>query len=584
MHPQPLRRIIRRQSARGLNGEEQRAEHRGDERVLVERREHRAVDGTRNLNQRGHELLLADEHRIVDAEIRLLCGGSMLQRPAFGRIRIRIRAGLDTRLACALAVARAETTPGRIGVLVAHMQLAVRRTHLALHDVQIHPDAARRLARIQVTLRTIANLGDERRHSLHRAHLPGGIRGVEPANRGIDHKIIQRLRMLDQRAHRLIATVDAQIARVEIVVGNGDERLRQERRIQSERVQRGLLPRGIAIEREHDARAQCLPGNVQRADQLHRAQRIIGDQPPHDLRVLGAERRAARRHRRIDAGQMHRHDIGVTFDDDDLTLLHDGRLRQVDAVQHLRLTVQLGVRRVDVLRGDLIVVIQLARAKAERAPGRITNRPCGAAGEIVVHAALPLPRKPGVKHLLLRKPLGRKIANQIVPPLRRVPAAETLAVRPAEIASAEQLARGQSLLAHDLRHEKTLSLLVGLDQPGPLRPGMLGAPTGILVMQLDMVFVGEKLHRLAEIDVLLMLNVAEHVAAETAAETMPHAQRRPHGETRRLLVMERAQADERAGAGRPQRHARGHDVVQVRGGAHLLHVFLQNHSSHSPPV
>ena len=38
------------------------------------------------------------------------------------------------------------------------MQLAVRRTHLALHDVQIHPDAARRLARIQVTLRTIANL------------------------------------------------------------------------------------------------------------------------------------------------------------------------------------------------------------------------------------------------------------------------------------------------------------------------------------------------------------------------------------------------------------------------------------------
>ena len=52
------------------------------------------------------------------------------------------------------------------------MQLAVRRTHLALHDVQIHPDAARRLARIQVTLRTIANLGDERRHSLHRAHLP----------------------------------------------------------------------------------------------------------------------------------------------------------------------------------------------------------------------------------------------------------------------------------------------------------------------------------------------------------------------------------------------------------------------------
>ena len=44
--------------------------------------------------------------------------------------------------------------------------------------------------------------------------------------------------------------------------------------------------------------------------------------------------------------------------------------------------------------------------------------------------------------------------------------------------------------------------------------------------------------------------------------------------------MERAQADERAGAGRPQRHARGHDVVQVRGGAHLLDIFFLNHSDH----
>ena len=69
---------------------------------------------------------------------------------------------------------------------------------------------------------------------------------------------------------------------------------------------------------------------------------------------------------------------------------------------------------------------------------------------------------------------------------------------------------------------------------------MLGAPTGILVMQLDMVFVGEKLHRLAEIDVLLMLNVAEHVAAETAAEAMPYAKRRAHGKTWRFLVMEGA--------------------------------------------
>ena len=46
--------------------------------------------------------------------------------------------------------------------------------------------------------------------------------------------------------------------------------------------------------------------------------------------------------------------------------------------------------------------------------------------------------------------------------------------------------------------------------------------------------------RVTKVDVLLMFDVAEHVAAETAAEAMPYAKRRAHGKTWRFLVMEGA--------------------------------------------
>ena len=70
---------------------------------------------------------------------------------------------------------------------------------------------------------------------------------------------------------------------------------------------------------------------------------------------------------------------------------------------------------------------------------------------------------------------------------------------------------------------------------------MLGARVAVLlVVQFDMVFVGEQFHRLAEIDVLLFLHELEHVTAQAAAEAMPHAERRTHVEAAGLLVVERA--------------------------------------------
>ena len=100
-------------------------------------------------------------------------------------------------------------------------------------------------------------------------------------------------------------------------------------------------------------------------------------------------------------------------------------------------------------------------------------------------------------------------------------------------------------------------------------------------MQFDMVFVGQKLDSVTEVDVLLMFNIAEHVTAETTTETMPYTQRRAHGKTWRFFIVERAQPYISASSGRLERNRRGHNVIQIGGGANFFDIFLQNHSWHT---
>ena len=304
---------------------------------------------------------------------------------------------------------------------------------------------------------------DQRGDRLDRAHLTCRVRGVETVDRRIDHEIVQRPRIGDQRAHRFVAAFDAQIARIEVVFGDRDERLRRERGVQTERVDRGLLPSRIAVECEHDTRAQRLPLHLQGANQLHGAQRIVRDQSADDLRMLGAECGAARGDRRVDAGQMHGHHIGIAFDDHRLAFLHNRRFGKVDAVQHLCFAVQLRVGRVDVFRVDRVILVQLARAEAKRTSGRITNRPCHAATEIVVYATLALTGESRVEHLLLGEAFAGKVPHQVIPSLGGISAAEPLAVGLAEVATVQQLARGERLLGHQLGDEVFLRRLVGFE-------------------------------------------------------------------------------------------------------------------------
>ena len=238
--------------------------------------------------------------------------------------------------------------------------------------------------------------------------------------------------------------------------------------------------------------------------------------------MLLAEGGAAGGHGGVHACQMHRHHIGVPFDDHDLTFLHDLRLGQVDAVEHLVLVVELGVGRVDVFRGDRIVVVELAGAEPEGTARRVANGPCGSSAEVIVYAPGSLAREPGVEHLLLGEALVGQMTHQVVPALRRIPTAEPRAVLLREIAAGEQLAGGQRLLGENLAHEELLGLLVRLKKTCALGAPMRVVRTaGVLVMQLDMVLVGKQFHRLAEVYVLLLLHEPEHITATTAAEAMP---------------------------------------------------------------
>ena len=146
-----------------------------------------------------------------------------------------------------------------------------------------------------------------------------------------------------------------------------------------------------------------------------------------------------------------------------------------------------------------------------------------------------------VQHFLLCEALACQVPHQIIPALRSISATESLAIGLAEITAIKQFARGERVFGHQLRDEKLLRGLVGFQQAGTFRTGMLLLGVRLVITQFDMVFVGQKLDGITKVDVLLMLHIAEHVSAKTAAEAMPHTEHRTHGKAWRFLVMKRAQ-------------------------------------------
>src|SRR5699024_3599877 len=222
-------------------------------------------------------------------------------------------------------------------------------------------------------------------------------RQVEARDRLRDRELEERSTALDEVADCRVPGLLPQIRGIATVRLDRDEGLRDEALLQLERLERGLLPGLVAVERE-DALAG--PGG------------LVAQQTAHDLRVLLAERGAAGRDRLPHAGQVGGHDVRVVLDDDDALRLRDLALREVQAVEHLRLVVERGLRGVEVL-GALVVVVELARAEADRAPRDVPDGPEDAAAEAVVDTAAPLRHETRGRDLLRREAAAAQGAQEV---------------------------------------------------------------------------------------------------------------------------------------------------------------------------
>ncbi len=252
---------------------------------------------------------------------------------------------------------------------------ALRRPlHLRARLLDVDADHAGQLAGERLDLGLVADAGDQPRRPAHRVDPAVGSVEVVAADDVGQHEPVERDPPRDELAHRGVALLDPQVARVEAVrldrdVGLGDEVL-----VAVEGAQRGLLPGGVAVEGEDHLAPELL---------------VVVQEPAQDPGVVVAERRAAGGDRRGHSGQVAGHHVGVALDHDRLGGAGHVAARQVDAVEHLALLVDRGLGGVEVLRLDPVVVEDPARAEPDRVAAGVADRPQQPSAEAVVAPSAP---------------------------------------------------------------------------------------------------------------------------------------------------------------------------------------------------
>jgi hypothetical protein len=369
---------------------------------------------------------------------------------------------------------------------------------------------------------------------------------------------------LDQVGDRLVALGEAQLAGVHVVGRDGDVRLGGELLVVLEGAQGRLLAGRVAVEGED-----------------HAGRAVVHQEPAEDLDVVGAEGRAAGRDGGGDSGEVAGHDVRVALDDDRAAGLGDVLLREVDAVEDLRLLVDRGVGRVEVLRA-VVRLVELSRAEADDLAADVADRPHQAAAEAVDGAAAALLGEAGEEDLLVGEALAAEVAGEVVPALRAVADGEVLGGGLVEAALGEELAAGVRLGADgELLHVVVGGDLVGLDQADALAALIGGVVPALLVPQRDAGLGGQTLDRLREREVVDLHHERDGVAALLAAEAVEETLAGADLEGRRLLVVERAETLEVAAARVPQLEVLGHHGVDRDRVPNRLHVLVVDPSCHA---
>ena len=175
-----------------------------------------------------------------------------------------------------------------------------------------------------------------------------------------------------------------------------------------------------------------------------------------------------------------------------------------------------------------------------------------------------LPRQPGGLELLELETLAQQVLRERVPARRGEPAAEVRGGLGVEVALEQVLPGGRGLRGLQRLGVERLRRGVGGDQPAAAAAVALhvgGRRAGVGDRVADA--VGEHLDRLDEADVLDLLQERVDVAALAAAEAVEVPVVGPDVERRRLLVVERAQALQRIGAGPTQLDVVADDVLDA---------------------
>ena len=260
----------------------------------------------------------------------------------------------------------------------------------------------------------------------------------------------------------------------------------------------------------------------------------------------GAAARDSRRH----TGQVHGHDVGVALDDDRLAGLGDLPLGLVEPEQHLRLVVDGRLGGVEVLGLDAVVVEEPPGAEPDDVAAEVADRPQQAALEPVAVAALAGDRQPGLLQFVEGVALREQVLGELLPARRREPAAEGLRGRLVEPALGEELA-GLLRLAGlgELIRVELGRELVRREQPRARAAVALHRRAAALVGEPVADPVGELLDRLHEPQLLDLHDEVDDAAALAAAEAVARVVGGADVERRGLLVVERAEALHRAGAG-----------------------------------
>ena len=178
-----------------------------------------------------------------------------------------------------------------------------RPPHLGARLLDVDPHHAGQLAGERLDLRLVADARDQPRGGAHGVDPAVGSVEVEAADDVGQHEAVERDPPGDELAHRGVSLLDPQVARVEAVRLDGDVGLGHEVLVAVEGPQRGLLPGGVAVEREDHLTAEVL---------------VVVQEPAQDPRVVVAERRTAGGDRRWHSRQVAGHHVGVALDHDRL--------------------------------------------------------------------------------------------------------------------------------------------------------------------------------------------------------------------------------------------------------------------------